>query len=61
MGYYTAGAQIDPVGPTTGSGRVVRGGSWIDYGAHSARVSRRFDYYPSDRGDRVGFRLALSP
>jgi formylglycine-generating enzyme required for sulfatase activity len=29
-GYYSAGAETDPMGPVTGAFRVIRGGSWYD-------------------------------
>ena len=36
-GTYSSGSQFDPRGPTSGSYRVVRGGSW-DYDAFDCRV-----------------------
>ena len=42
-GGYSAGAQTNPQGPSSGSNRVRRGGSWIDR-AGNCRVSNR-DYY----------------
>jgi len=43
--------------PSTGSGRVYRGGSWGSY-ARNARVSIRGSDGPSYRHDFLGFRLA---
>ena len=48
----------NPVGPSSGSGRVMRGGSWASATQH-CRSADRFDYSPSDRYDYLGFRLAL--
>ena len=61
-GDYPAGGkpEKDPVGPVSGSRRVVRGGSWND-GAGNCRVSRRRSYTPGYRYDLIGFRLASSP
>jgi formylglycine-generating enzyme required for sulfatase activity len=56
-GYYSGGDMIDPVGPSTGSERVDRGGSWGN-GAWWGRLSER-DQYSPNLGDRgLGFRLA---
>jgi formylglycine-generating enzyme required for sulfatase activity len=46
----------DPRGPSSGSARVIRGGSW-DSGARSCRSAYRFDGAPSYRNDYLGFRL----
>jgi formylglycine-generating enzyme required for sulfatase activity len=51
------GAVSDPLGPATGSGRVVRGGSGI-FVASSARAAKRDIVAPSLRGSNPGFRLA---
>ena len=57
-GTYSGSAQTDPTGPTTGTGRVTRGGSW--YGvATRCRCASRSYYAPSYRSHNVGFRLAL--
>ncbi len=50
----------DPTGPTTGSDRVFRGGSWI-YDARSCRSARRFRDTPGFRYCGLGFRLARVP
>lgn len=56
--YKAAGGQ-DPVGPASGSGRVVRGGSWVS-NTVIARVAVRNGGAPASRGSGVGFRLARS-
>ncbi len=57
-GSYSSSAQTDPVGPSTGSGRVLCGGSWA-YDARSCRVSSRHPYDPSSTDGNRGLRLAL--
>ena len=57
-GSYSSGSQTNPTGPTTGSLRVIRGGSWYDTAA-ACRVASRSYYAPSLRGSNLGFRLAL--
>lgn len=57
-GEYPAGAANDPTGPSEGSFRVYRGGSWL-LGAHLCRSASRGWSAPSFRGD-AGFRIALS-
>jgi formylglycine-generating enzyme required for sulfatase activity len=52
---YTADAQVDPVGPGSGSDRVVRGGGF-DFIAQHVRSAIRINYWPA-RYDDVGFRL----
>jgi formylglycine-generating enzyme required for sulfatase activity len=57
--YFARSVPVDPRGPSTGSGRVVRGGSWhvTSSGTHS---SIRKEYEPDYRGISIGFRLARS-
>ena len=52
--------HIDPVGPDTGSYRVLRGGSW-DGAAQYLRSACRFSFVPGSRFNFVGFRLVRSP
>ena len=56
LGLYPTGSVTDPVGPASGSVRVVRGGSW-DYDAESCRAASRYDSAPGDRDSYLGFRL----
>jgi len=55
-GGYPAGSVIDPEGPSSGTGRVVRGGS--GYGlAGDCRSAFRDDFDPVIRVGSLGFRL----
>jgi formylglycine-generating enzyme required for sulfatase activity len=56
--YDTYPATVsDPTGPTTGSGRVSRGGSWNN-DARIARAAFRSFYGPDFRSSVLGFRLS---
>ena len=57
-GDYSSSSQTNPQGPSTGSYRVDRGGSWYD-GAGYCRVSSRYDDDPDCRDNYLGLRLAL--
>ena len=57
-GSYSSGSQTNPQGPSSGSYRVNRGGSWIS-NARSCRVSNRYNNAPVNRNDYLGLRLAL--
>ncbi|MFM7516241.1 MAG: formylglycine-generating enzyme family protein, partial [Pirellula sp.] len=59
-GDYPKGAVSDPTGPSKGSFRVLRGGSWGG-GAAGCRSAIRVWDVPSDRNFSIGFRVALSP
>lgn len=59
-GGYSSSSQTNPIGPTNGSDRVYRGGSWSS-DARLCRVSYRYSLNPSDRYFNLGFRLALVP
>ena len=58
--YYTKSPTDDPTGPSTGSLRVGRGGSWDD-GAGDCRSAYRSGIGPGLRGDYLGFRASLVP
>jgi formylglycine-generating enzyme required for sulfatase activity len=59
--YYSSSPSTDPKGPSSGSGRVTRGGCWIN-DAGGCRSASRNSYWPGGRsGEYYGFRLALSP
>ena len=55
-GSYSSAAQTDPAGPSTGSNRVYRGGSW-NFGATYCRVAKR-DFSGAGSGEFLGLRLA---
>jgi len=49
-------SKADPTGPSRGSNRVLRGGSWYFY-ARICRAAFRYPFAPGDRDASVGFRL----
>ena len=55
---YDNASQTNPQGPSYGSGRVRRGGSW-NYKSRSCRVSNRDNFEQSFCYDGMGFRLVL--
>ena len=57
---YPSGSVVDPTGPSSGSDRVGRGGSW-NYVAGSCRSADRYGSEPGFRSYSLGFRLVLSP
>ena len=59
-GGYSAGAQTNPQGPSSGSFRVLRGGGWSG-NAWLCRVSNRFNIDPSSSRSNDGLRLVLVP
>jgi formylglycine-generating enzyme required for sulfatase activity len=59
-GIYGSSPQTDPVGPSSGSYRVRRSGSWF-HNAADCRSPNRNRYSPAYRKDaRYGFRLVRS-
>lgn len=59
-GSYSSSAQTNPTGPSSGSYRVLRGGSWGD-NAGGCRVSYRDYSDPSYLDYFYGFRVVLVP
>jgi formylglycine-generating enzyme required for sulfatase activity len=59
-GSYSSGAQTNPTGPTTGTRRVLRGGSWY-ITTYFLRASTRYSYTPDDTYYDIGCRAARSP
>ncbi len=59
-GYYASAPQRDPTGPSSGSGRVLRGGSFV-YNATDVRCANRGWFFPDVRLVNVGFRVVLPP
>ncbi|MCQ2260691.1 MAG: SUMF1/EgtB/PvdO family nonheme iron enzyme [Bacteroidales bacterium] len=58
-GSYSSGSQANPTGPSCGSDRVLRGGSWGSL-ARGCRSSYRDSIAPGRRYSYDGFRLVLS-
>jgi hypothetical protein len=58
-GNYQSTAQVNPTGPSTGTNKVERGGSWY-HDAKYCRISSRYYSKPTDKFTNVGFRIALS-
>jgi formylglycine-generating enzyme required for sulfatase activity len=58
FGSYSNMRLTDPVGPDSGSLRVIRGGSW-GFNEHSLRSASRFSIRPGFRRNFIGFRLVL--
>jgi len=59
--FYGNSPDKNPVGPGTGTTRVLRGGGWAS-DANQVRVTTRSgDLRPNEANDRIGFRCLLSP
>jgi len=58
--YYGRSSTDDPVGPTSGTSRVLRGGSWNDRPSNTRSASRD-RYTPDNRYVDAGFRVARTP
>ena len=56
--YYSRSSQSNPMGPSSGSERVIRGGGWFN-AAGGCRVAYRPCYAPDDRDNDLGLRLVL--
>jgi formylglycine-generating enzyme required for sulfatase activity len=59
-GAYLGGNVTDPLGPVSGSPRVVRGGSWYNFASH-CRSAIRYSIHPTYRYYILGFRVVLAP
>jgi formylglycine-generating enzyme required for sulfatase activity len=55
---YTMPAAIDPTGPTSGTNRVYRGGSWNRFDARAYRAAYREGKPPLFRYNDTGFRCS---
>jgi formylglycine-generating enzyme required for sulfatase activity len=53
---YTADRLKDPLGPSEGEKRIIRGGSWNSYPSYS-RSAYRLGMFPTDHYDFTGFRV----
>jgi formylglycine-generating enzyme required for sulfatase activity len=56
---YTVAAQTDPAGPSSGTDRIRRGGSFDNLALHLCSANRVFNV-PSDSSSDLGFRLVRS-
>lgn len=59
-GYYKISPRNNPKGPSKGTHRVIRGGSW-NHRAITARSTYRIWVRPNNRNSILGFRLARTP
>lgn len=57
-GRYSSASQTNPKGPSSGSGRVFRGGGWL-HDARLCRVSTRVNETLSHRFSNLGLRLVF--
>ena len=57
--YYQGSPKYNPGGPSSGSMRVLRGGSWFN-DPGNLRVAYRYAFSPEFRAGTIGFRLGLS-
>ncbi len=60
MGAYSTQAQVDPTGPETGKGRVLRGGDWNNYAQFCRSAARHSNPPDSWITSSIGFRVALT-
>jgi len=58
--YYSSSPQNNPPGPTTGTYRVVRGGSWF-YDSLNCRASYRNSSTPTGTYNFIGCRATRNP
>jgi formylglycine-generating enzyme required for sulfatase activity len=58
-GYYGSSTGADPKGPSTGTSRVLRGGSWYS-NAVGVRSALRDTNSPVGRHDFIGFRVVAA-
>lgn len=59
-GNYRSYDTDNPKGASSGSNRVLRGGSWGS-GAKGCRVSNRISFTPGGLGNIYGFRVVYLP
>jgi formylglycine-generating enzyme required for sulfatase activity len=57
--YYAQSPAVNPAGPATGDGKMLRGGSWI-LNEHFVRTTSRANYEPYSIIHDFGFRCAMS-
>lgn len=60
--YYAESPANDPVGPASGTSRVLRGGSWDQWAYPDfLRCAYRFKCGSDERWNHIGFRVAMAP
>ena len=59
--YYASSPPVNPLGPSSGSHRVLRGSSWDSFQSMYSRSSQRMYAVPSNNYLLLGFRVARSP
>jgi len=57
-GYYAKAPNRNPPGPSSGSSRVLRGGSWTGIHPDYLRASDRVSSTPGNWSDGIGFRCS---
>lgn len=60
LGAYKANAVTDPQGPSTGTSRVFRGGSWSVWAVY-CHVTFRGSQNPNNKYGDLGFRVVMIP
>ncbi len=58
--YYLSSPKKNPIGPSSGSLRVIRGGGW-DNNAWECRSATRSKFYPFRKSYSLGFRIVRKP
>ena len=58
--YYSTAEARDPVGPPTGSLRIVRGGSWVNEDVSMLRCAYRHPVPPDTYAHSIGFRIVCT-
>ncbi len=58
--YYGGSELRDPLGPPSGSLRIVRGGSWVNHDVSMLRCAYRHKVPPDTYAHSVGFRIACA-
>jgi formylglycine-generating enzyme required for sulfatase activity len=58
--YYSVSPSTNPQGPSSGTARILRGGSWYDFSIYCASAKRNGDQ-PINRINILGARLVIEP
>jgi len=57
-GFYFSGIETNPTGPTAGSEKIIRGGSW-NFNESNLRTTNRQPIVPNEYNYGIGFRCVL--